>query len=148
MQFALVSIGKPEIGLKLCDHLGIENGEEWIFADPENDAYDRLELNRGWDTMMSPATAFRFRDRIFGGKGSLEFAQLFEVLGKWKDAVYVPPKIEQSTNHGGTFIFNGDDTVFAHYDESPGTHADTFDAVDMAIREATKGLPGSRYDGD
>ena len=53
-------------------------------------------------------------------------------------AFYLPPKLEQSTNHGGTFIFNGDDTVFAYYDESPGTHADTFDTVDMVIREATK----------
>mmetsp|Transcript_18360 Transcript_18360/g.33137 ORF Transcript_18360/g.33137 Transcript_18360/m.33137 type:complete len:99 (-) Transcript_18360:373-669(-) len=98
--------------------------------------------------MVNAATAFRFRDRIFGSlfgsggrgekKGYEEFRQLFEVLGKWKDAVYVPPKLEQSTNHGGTFIFNGDDTVFAHYDESPGTHADAFDAVDRAVREATK----------
>jgi len=97
--------------------------------------------------MASPATAFRFRDRIFGslfgseekrGKGYEEFGQLFEVLGKWKDAAYVPPKIEQSTNHGGTFIFNGDDAMFAHYDESPGTHADASDVVDRTIREATK----------
>ena len=44
----------------------------------------------------------------------------------------------QSTNHGGTFIFNGDETVFAHYDESPGTHADAFESVDLAIREANR----------
>lgn len=137
MRFALVSIGKPEIGKQLCGHLGIDGGEDWIFADPENDAYDRLRLNRGWDTMIRPATAFRFKDRIFGGKGG-SMKQLFEVLGKWKDAVYIPPKIEQSTNHGGTFIFNGEDLVFAHYDESPGTHADTFEAVETAIRESTK----------
>jgi len=125
--------------------LGIENdygGEEWIFADPENDAYDRLELNRGWDTMIRPATAFRFKERMFGNgdgnkkKGSMN--QLFEVLGKWKDAVYMPPKLEQSTNHGGTFIFDGDHVVFAHYDESPGTHADTYDVVEMAVKAAKK----------
>ena len=50
----------------------------------------------------------------------------------------MPPKIEQSTNHGGTFILRGDDVLFAHYDESPGTHYDTFDSVDRAIRAATK----------
>lgn len=73
MHFSLVSIGKPEIGMELCNHLGIDGGDAWIFADPENDAYDRLQLNRGWDTMLRPATAFRFRDRIFGGgKGSLD----------------------------------------------------------------------------
>ena len=53
-------------------------------------------------------------------------------------AVYVPPKIEQSTNHGGTFIFKGDDVIFAHYDESPGTHADTFEVIDLAINSARK----------
>ena len=52
-------------------------------ADPENKVYDKLALNRGWDTMIRPATAFRFRDRIFGNGQSLD--QLFEVLGKWKD---------------------------------------------------------------
>lgn len=78
-----MSIGKPEIGRELCTHLGIEDGEEWIFADPENETYDKLALNRGWNTMIRPETAFRFRDRIFGSSGSLD--QLFEVLGKWKD---------------------------------------------------------------
>ena len=53
------------------------------YADPENMVYDKLALNRGWDTMIRPATAFRFRDRIFGTGQSLD--QLFEVLGKWKD---------------------------------------------------------------
>ncbi|KAL7488818.1 hypothetical protein ACHAW6_014446 [Cyclotella cf. meneghiniana] len=134
VQFILISIGKPEIGLKLCEHLEIENGPEFIFADPENKVYDKLALNRGWDTMIRPATAFRFRDRIFGNGQSLD--QLFEVLGKWKDAVYIPPKIEQSTNHGGTFIFNGENVIFAHYDESPGTHADTYEAVTIALQTA------------
>ena len=53
-------------------------------------------------------------------------------------AFYIPPKIEQSTNHGGTFIFKGDDLIFAHYDESPGTHYEPSTSVDMAIREATR----------
>jgi len=129
-----VSIGKPEIGRELCTHLGIEDGEEWIFADPENETYDKLALNRGWNTMIRPETAFRFRDRIFGSSGSLD--QLFEVLGKWKDAVYIPPKIEQSTNHGGAFLFKGGEVVFAHYDASPGTHADPFEVIDRAIQTA------------
>jgi hypothetical protein len=80
--FALVSIGKPEIGLALCNHLGVTDGEEWIYADPENEVYDGLVLNRGWDTMVRPATALRFKDRILNGKGG-SLDQLFEVLGKW-----------------------------------------------------------------
>ena len=50
--------------------------------------------------------------------------------------MYIPPKLEQSTNHGGTFIFKGDEVVFAHYDESPGTHADTNKSVNIAIQTA------------
>lgn len=54
--FVLISIGKPEIGMELCDHLGIENGEDYIYADPENDCYSKLALNSGWNTMIRPAT--------------------------------------------------------------------------------------------
>ena len=53
-------------------------------------------------------------------------------------AFYIPPKIEQSTIHGGTFVLTPSSVVFAHYDESPGTHADTSTLVDIAISEATK----------
>lgn len=127
--------------MKLCKHLGIPSGEKWIFADPENDAYDRLKLNKGWATMIRPATALRFRDRVLrgGGKqkqGSMD--QLFEVLGKWKDAFFMPPKIDQATNHGGTFIVSSSSVTFAHYDEAPGTHADPFEVVDLAIEEAKR----------
>ncbi|KAL7525252.1 hypothetical protein ACHAWF_001274 [Thalassiosira exigua] len=135
VSFGVVSIGTPETGTKLMEHLGIDDGGEWIYADPENEAYDNLKLNRGWDTMARPATAFAFKDRIFGDGQPLD--QLFEVLGKWKDAVYVPPKIEQSTNHGGTFVFDGEgNTVLAHYDESPGTHYDPDKAAKAAIEAA------------
>lgn len=53
-------------------------------------------------------------------------------------AFYIPPKIEQSTIHGGTFVLTPSSVVFAHYDESPGAHADTSAVVDIAISEATK----------
>lgn len=66
--------------LGICLH----SDELFIFLkDPENEVYDRLSLNRGWNTMIRPATAFRFKDRIFGSGQSLDL--LFEVLGKWKD---------------------------------------------------------------
>lgn len=156
----MISIGKPEIGLKLCDHLGVSNIQEYIYADPENKCYSNLKLNSGWNTMIRPATvslslsnlslfvqsqsclnlcltiinvtvqAFRFKER-FSKKGSMK--SLFEVLGKWSDAVYIPPKFEQSTNHGGTFLFRDNEVLFAHYDESPGTHYDPNEAVKMAI---------------
>ena len=41
--------------------------------------------------MIRPATAFRFRDRIFSGKNKegSSLKTLFEVLGKWKDGEFV-----------------------------------------------------------
>jgi len=141
----LISIGKPEVGLELCEHLGVKDGMDWIYADPNNRLYDALMTNRGWNTMIRPATALRFKDRIFdsvvgrkGGGGGGSMDQLFEVLGKWNKAIFIPPKIEQSTIHGGTFVLSPTSVVFAHYDESPGTHADPYAVVDIAIREATR----------
>lgn len=69
VNMSLVSIGRPDVGLELCDHLGVKDGYDWVYADPDNGLHDALVTNRGWDTMIRPATALRFRDRIFGGKG-------------------------------------------------------------------------------
>lgn len=57
--------------------------------------------------------------------------------------MYIPPKIEQSTNHGGTFIFNDESVIFAHYDESPGTHADTTESVELALQTTKKAKTNS-----
>ncbi|KAL3808684.1 hypothetical protein ACHAXA_009237 [Cyclostephanos tholiformis] len=135
---SLISIGKPEVGLSLCEHLGVRDGMDWIYADPNNGLYDALMTNRGWDSMIRPATALRFKDRIFGGKEGGSLDQLFEVLGKWNKAFYIPPKLEQSTIHGGTFVLSPTSVLFAHYDESPGTHADPGMVVDIAICEASR----------
>lgn len=117
-------------------HLGIvasATSPEFVYADPDNAAYDALDLNRSF---MTPATAFSFRDRIFGGK----MGEIYEVLGKWKDAVYVPPKLGQAFNQGGTFVLNHDQraVVFAHYDEAVGAHAEHDYVTELATAEATK----------
>ena len=98
MDLIVVSIGKPEIGKQLIDHLEVENGEDWIFVDPENKLYDALELLSGVDTtFFSIETPFAFRDRFFGLNGREDgMKDLLNVLGKWKDAVFIPPKLDQS----------------------------------------------------
>ncbi len=65
MHLSLISIGRPEVGLALCDHLGVKDGMDWMYADPSNRLYDAFMTNRGWNTMIRPATALRFKDRIF-----------------------------------------------------------------------------------
>lgn len=132
VKLAIVSIGKAEVGRDLCVHLGVEDGEEFVFADPENALYDNLDLNRGiQETFFNPATPFAFKDRLFRGDSSKE---LFEVLGKWKDASYAPPKLEQAFNQGGAFVFDGPRTIYAHYDEATASHAIPDDMVDRALR--------------
>jgi hypothetical protein len=47
-------------------------------------------------------------------------------------AVYIPPRQEQAFNQGGTFLFDADQTVFAHYDESTGAHSNIQQVIDLA----------------
>lgn len=135
IHLVMISIGLPSKGEQLIQHLQVEEGQDWIFVDPENVCYDKLDLNKGVaSTFGSIETPFAFRDRIFGLNGRTDgMKDLIDVLGKWKDAVYIPPKQEQAFIQGGTFIFQGKDTRFAHYDASAGSHMDVGNAVEKAI---------------
>ncbi len=135
VDLAIISIGLPEKGNKLAKHLDVEDGIKWIFVDPENLAYDALQLNSGVaSTFASIETPFAFRDRIFGLNGRKDgMKDLLDVLSKWKDVIFIPPKQEQAFQQGGAFIFKGKNTVFAHYDASAGAHVEVMDAVERAI---------------
>lgn len=131
INLTMISIGRPEIGRELMTHLDIPNGKEFVFADINNSLYDVLQLNTGLKGIINPKTAFAFRDRIFNG----EMGEIFEVLGKWKNAVYVPPKGSQAFNQGGVFVLdhNVQKTLFAHYDEAVADHADIDVVTKLAI---------------
>lgn len=132
----IVSIGLPEKGKELCKHLNIENGEDYLFVDPENSLYNDLDLNKGFGaTFFNPATPLAFKDRLFR-EGGMFSSELMEVLGKWKDAVYIPPRQDQAFNQGGAFIFNNEQTVYAHYDEATAAHARPEEMIDRALATA------------
>jgi hypothetical protein len=77
----MVSIGKPQIGKELIEHLGVPNGKECLFVDPDNALYDTLNLNKGIkETFFSPSTPFAFLGRFTKKDGMKE---LTEVLSKW-----------------------------------------------------------------
>ena len=81
MKLVMVSIGKPEIGKRLVDHLELENGDKYLFVDPENVLYDSLMLNRGIkETFLSIETPFAFLERFTKPGGT---RQLGKVLSKW-----------------------------------------------------------------
>lgn len=126
----MVSIGTPTNGKKMADHLAIPNLGDFLFVDPENALYDSLHLNKGVkSTFFSPGTSFAFLKRFTERDGMKE---LNEVLSKWNKAIYIPPKQEQAFNQGGAFLFDGDETAFAHYDESTGAHCDIQQVIDLA----------------
>lgn len=133
IQLVLVSIGVPEKSEQLIRHLNFTNGENYLFVDPENVLYDALDLNRGIQrTFLNPATPLAFLDRIVQPDG---LKDLSFVLSKWKDALFIPPKQAQALLQGGTFVFKGADTLFAHYDPSTAAHA----SIDRVLEIATRG---------
>lgn len=135
IDLVVVSIGKPDVGQQLMRHLDIsDGGDGWFFCDPDNVLYDALDLNSGIGNLITMDTSYAFRDRIFGINGRTDgLMGLFDVLGKWKDAVYLPPKPEQALQQGATFIFKGIDTIYAHYDASTGAHAPVHDALRIGL---------------
>ena len=136
MKLVIVSIGVPEKGKALCEHLGVADGENFVFVDPSNALYDDLDLNKSVArTFFNPATPLAFKDRLFR-EGSMFSSELTEVLSKWKDAFYIPPKQDQAFNQGGAFIFDDDRTVYAHYDEATAAHALPGDMVEKALETA------------
>ena len=135
---AIVSIGKPEKGRDLIRHLGIEDASNFpLYVDPDNEVYDALDLNRGVETtFFSPAIPWTFGNRLL--KGEKMFSnELKSVLGKWKDAVYIPPRQDQAFVQGGSFVFQNGLTVFAHYDEATAAHVPPDEVVDKALRTAS-----------
>jgi peroxiredoxin len=136
----IISIGTPEKGTKLASHLELDYDDclSYLYVDPDNVTYDALQLNFGIaSTFASIDTPLTFRDRIFGTNGRKDgMNDLLDVLSKWKDAIYLPPKQEQAFQQGGAFIFKGEETVFAHYDASAGAHIEVMDVVNRAIQVA------------
>jgi hypothetical protein len=47
-------------------------------------------------------------------------------------AFYIPPKNTQALLQGGTFVFDGPRTLYAHYDPSTAAHASIDRVLDIA----------------
>lgn len=132
IKLVMVSVGSPENCQKLVDHLEIRKG--YLYVDPDNTLYDELYLNRGVkETFFSVSTPFAFLERLQKPDG---FKDLGEVLSKWNKAFFVPPKQDQAFLQGGTFVLQGDQTLWAHYDKSTAAHADLEQAVKLALEKA------------
>ena len=126
-----MGIGTSEKAKLVADHVGYSSTN--LLADPDNLLYDALLLNSGLQrTFFNPATPYAILDRLTSRK----MGDLNNVLGKWGDAFIIPPKQKQAFNQGGLFVFDGDDSVFVHYDASTGAHGDLDQAVGIALDRA------------
>jgi len=121
-----VGIGTGERAKEFCAHVPFP--EENLFADPENVCYDSLGLKKGFaTTFLRPETPYSIleRQQKDGAKDMLD------ALKRWK--MWIPPKLEQGLQQGGTFVFDGSNELFQHYDPSTGAHADLSQVLSAAL---------------
>ncbi len=112
---------------------------QFLYADPENVCYDALRLRHGWGpTFFSVATPFAMRDR-FAKDGAKDLA---EIMPRWQP--WIPPKLEQSLQQGGAFVFRGTETVLEHYDEATGAHVELAALLDAAGAAAPAAAPAQQ----
>lgn len=143
IQLVLISIGVPEKARDLVQHLDVfdgilEKASMHFFVDPDNSLYDALELNRGVKNLFfNVATPYAFLERIRQKDG---LKDIIGVLSKWNRASYLPPKQKQALLQGGTFVFYGKETLFAHYDPSTAVHANIDVVIDIA-RQPNQEMP-------
>ena len=57
-------------------------------------------------------------------------------LSRWKP--WIPPKLEQGLQQGGTLVFYGDQEVFCHKDPSTGAHASFDEVIATALKTSER----------
>ncbi|GAB5367469.1 hypothetical protein AAMO2058_001232800 [Amorphochlora amoebiformis] len=121
-----VGIGTGERAKEFCAHIPFP--EENLFADPENACYTALGLKKGVaTTFFRPETPFAILARA-NKDGAKD---LLEATKRWKP--WIPPKLDQGLQQGGTFVFKGDEQLFEHFDPSTGAHANLDDVLSAAV---------------
>lgn len=134
-----IGIGTVERGNEFAAHVAFPLAN--LYCDPDNTAYSALGLKFGLtDTLFNPQTplaiAKRFAVSATGGDSTTlgGASDLTAALGRWKP--WIPPKLEQGLQQGGTFVFLGSQEVFSYYDPSTGAHADLNEVLKYALEAA------------
>lgn len=90
----------------------------------------------GVDSMWSSATAdalkTRGRDDLNAITGNPFAPGPYVPLMPKGNGIFDPTVIERTMVQGGTFVFDGGDVLFSHYDASSGAHADLAEVVRVA----------------
>ena len=99
-----------------------------MYCDPENTAYDALELKKGVGTTVftiDTPLAILARAQKDNAK------DLVDATKRWKP--WLPPKSDQGLQQGGAFVFEGEELLFQHYDPSTGAHVDLDTVLKVAL---------------
>ena len=146
-----VGIGSAESAKTFADK--VEFPAELLFADESDtsDAYaaagtrntkrdeNGKQIFEGIDSMWSADTndaiKTRGKDDLNSITGSLFKPGIYVPLMPTGKGLFDPRAIEKTLVQGGTFIYDGPNEIFAHYDQASGAHAD----LDEVIRVATGG---------
>mmetsp|Transcript_49687 Transcript_49687/g.121320 ORF Transcript_49687/g.121320 Transcript_49687/m.121320 type:complete len:145 (-) Transcript_49687:139-573(-) len=131
VRLVAVGIGIPEVGREFCEHTGFD--PEFLFADPDNAAYEALELENTVRALaFNPKTPFSLARRFING----EAGDLVNALTKWRP--WIPPKLEQGLQQGGVYVFDGTKSVFEHKDAGTGAFADLKTVLETATEGTCK----------
>ena len=88
-----------------------------------------------WSKQTMSAIDARGRDDLSSITGSLFKPGPYVPLMPKGNGLFDTSVIERTMVQGGSFVFDGSEQIFAHYDYSSGAHAD----LDELVRVATEG---------
>jgi peroxiredoxin len=126
VKLLLVSIGTWEKSKVFCERTGFP--AEYLYVDPESATHEALGLTKGVGrTFFNIQTPLAIKKRMDEGRTG----DLKTVLSKWK--AWNPPRMDQALQQGGMFVFDGDQCLFSHFDQSSGDHADLQSVLGTAL---------------
>jgi len=85
-----------------------------------------------WSSATNEAIEARGRDDLNSITGNLFSPGPYVPLMPKGKGLFDPRAIERTMVQGGTFVFDGGEEIFAHYDVSSGAHADLEEVVRVA----------------
>lgn len=85
-----------------------------------------------WSADTNDAIKTRGKDDLNSITGSLFKPGIYVPLMPTGKGLFDPRAIEKTLVQGGTFIYDGPNEIFAHYDSASGAHADLKEVVRVA----------------
>ena len=124
-----IGIGTHARSLEFCEHVGFD--PQFLYSDAENKAYDALQFVKSTpatlftDVRTPLAIAKRFAD------GKQEY--LGTAFKNWGKSMWIPPRLDQGLQQGGSLVFKRRETIFKYKDPSAGADVDINDLLRVAL---------------